>query len=296
MSEPGAPRDPWQPPYPPWQQPPRRVSPVVVVLVTGSIVVALVMVAAFLAYGYPGFLRPAPDKADAPPAPWTGSVTLASPTPTTTNVRIPGQRTPTAKRSKPLPDPQNCVYLPDKVASAPKPATPPPDGPQPSNGQVAVMFETSAGPIDLTLDRALAPCTVANFLSLAKQNFYTGTSCHRLAVGDGLQMLQCGDPKGDGTGGPGYTIPDETFPELSYGRGVLAMARTSEPNSGGSQFFMVFGDANIPADYTVFGTIGDAGLATIDKVARGGVDQSDQQPDGTGRPNVPVSFTRVDVH
>jgi len=134
---------------------------------------------------------------------------------------------------------------------------------------------------------------VNNFVSLIKQGFYTDTSCHRLGT-EGLQMLQCGDPTGTGSGGPGYTIPDQVFPELSYGRGILAMAKTSAPNSGGSQFFMVYGDAQLPPNYEVFGSITDAGLQVLDKVAKAGI--KNPGSDGTGAPNIEVKFTGVTVN
>ncbi|WP_328647257.1 peptidylprolyl isomerase [Amycolatopsis sp. NBC_00348] len=293
MSEPGPPYG-----YPQWQPPapPKKTSPAAVVLITGSVVVVVVMVLAFLAWGYPGFLRKPEGNADGvwfPTSPSSSQppATLASPS---ASAPLPGGRAPLPKRPRPLVDPITCAFTPAPGSPAPKPATPPPDGPAPSSGTVAVRLATSAGAIGLTLDRALAPCTVVNFLSLAKQGFYDGTSCHRLSVVDGLQMLQCGDPAGDGTGGPGYTIKDETFPELTYGRGILAMAKTSEPDSGGSQIFLVFGDTQIPPEYTVFGSIDDAGLAVLDKVAAAGVDTS--KPgigDGSGPPKTPVTFTAI---
>jgi peptidyl-prolyl cis-trans isomerase B (cyclophilin B) len=121
--------------------------------------------------------------------------------------------------------------------------------------------------------------------------------CHRLGT-EGLQMLQCGDPTAnggpqDGQGGPGYTMPDENFPQLTYGRGILAMAKTSAPNSGGSQFFMVYGDAQLSPDYSVFGSISDDGLKVLDKVARAGISNPGQ--DGTGPPAMQVKFTGVTV-
>ncbi|MEA5360054.1 peptidylprolyl isomerase [Amycolatopsis sp., V23-08] len=283
--------------YPQWQPPvpPKKTSPAAVVLITGSAVVVVVMAFAFLAWGYPGFLREPEAKSEIGiwPAP---SATLVSPVPTTTTPApppsSPGGRAELPKRTTPLADPITCAFTPAPGAPAPKKATPPPDGPAPSSGTVPALLATSAGAIGLTLDRALAPCTVVNFLSLARQGFYDGIACHRLSVADGLRMLQCGDPAGDGTGGPGYTIKDETFPELTYGRGVLAMAKTAEPDSGGSQFFLVFGETRIPPEYTVFGSIDDAGLAVLDKVAAAGVDPS--KPgigDGSGPPKTPVTIT-----
>jgi peptidyl-prolyl cis-trans isomerase B (cyclophilin B) len=299
MSEPGG--GPGQRPpygYPQWQPPvpPKKTSPAAVVLITASVVVVVVMAFAFLAWGYPGFLRGPEANADGgwfttSPSSSPPPATIASPT---ASAPPPGGRAAVPKRTTPLADPITCAFTPTPGSPAPKPATPPPDGPAPSSGTVPVRLATSAGEIGLTLDRALAPCTVVNFLSLAKQGFYDGTSCHRLSVTDGLRMLQCGDPVGDGTGGPGYTIKDETFPELTYGRGILAMAKTAEPDSGGSQFFLVFGDTRIPPEYTVFGSIDGAGLAVLDKVAAAGIDPS--RPgigDGSGPPKTPVTFTTI---
>lgn len=298
MSEPDGRPDPGQPyQYSPWQPPvpPKRSSATAIALVAGSAVVVVVMALAFLAWGYPGFLRK-PD-AQAGGVFWaatSSSPTSARATGPTTPAAIPGDRAPMPKRPKPLADPVTCAFTPDPGAPAPKKAALPPDGPAPSTGTAEVRLATSAGDIGLTLDRALAPCTVVNFLSLARQGFYDGTSCHRLSVQTGLQMLQCGDPVGDGTGGPGYTIRDEVFPELTYGRGVLAMAKTNEPDTGGSQFFLVFGDTRIPPEYTVFGSIDGPGLDVLDNVARAGIDQS--KPgigDGSGPPKVPVTLTHV---
>ncbi len=295
MSEPEHGQPPFQ--YPPWQPPvpPKRMSPAAVVLISGSAGVVILMVLAFLAWGYPGFLREADGHAlVAPGRSPVSSATVVPPPAPSTSVTLPSGRAPMPKRTKPLADPVTCAFTPDPGAPAPKKVALPPDGPAPSSGTAAVRLATTAGDIGLTLDRALAPCTVVNFLSLVRQGFYDGTSCHRLSVISGLQMLQCGDPVGDGTGGPGYTIRDEVFPELTYGRGVLAMAKTSAPDSGGSQFFLVFGEINIPPEYTVFGTIDDPGLETLDTIARAGTDPA--KPgigDGSGPPKLPVTLTHV---
>ena len=214
----------------------------------------------------------------------------------TSEVQIPTQRVTEAARPTPLPNPTKCDYPASTTQQAGKPATIPNGKNVPSTGTVNVTLKSTAGDIPVTLDRALAPCTVNSFLSLINQNFYTDTSCHRLGT-EGLQMLQCGDPTGSGMGGPGYTIPDENFPQLTYGRGILAMAKTSQPNSGGSQFFMVYGDAQLDPNYTVFGSISDAGLQVLDKVARDGVDPASaaQSQDGTGAPKTPVKFTGATV-
>ncbi|MGH3449812.1 MAG: peptidylprolyl isomerase [Haloechinothrix sp.] len=208
-------------------------------------------------------------------------------------IQIPTERAAVPERSTPLPDPQSCQYPAGQEEPA-KQVSPPKDGKVPSTGTVEVTFASSAGDIPMTLDRALAPCTVNSTLHLIEQGFYDNTECHRLGT-QGLQMLQCGDPSGTGSGGPGYTVPDEFFPELSYGRGILAMANTGQPNSGGSQFFMVFGQAELPPNYTVFGTISDAGLNVLDKIAHAGDDGSYEPSPGGGKPNTPVKISEVIV-
>jgi len=197
--------------------------------------------------------------------------------------------------------PGTCAYPSD--GSAAKQNTPPPTDGVSNEGTVSVAMTTSAGPIGLTLNRAEAPCTVNSFVSLAGQGYFDGTSCHRLTTGEGLKVLQCGDPTGTGTGGPGYTIPDEVPTTLApspsgqgtvtYPRGTLAMAKTAQPNSGGSQFFLVYADSTLPPEYTVFGTIDDAGLKTIDEVAAAGADDSNGA--GDGKPKTPVEIQTVTV-
>jgi peptidyl-prolyl cis-trans isomerase B (cyclophilin B) len=164
-----------------------------------------------------------------------------------------------------------------------------------ATGTVPVTMQTSAGAIGLTLDRALAPCTVSSFISLAQQGFYANSPCHRLVTNPGLLVLQCGDPTGSGAGGPGYTIPDEVFPQLTYGRGLVAMANTGQPDSGGSQFFLIYGQTQLPPQYTVFASISPTGLEVLDQIAKAGDDGSLEPSPGGGKPNQPVTITSVDV-
>ncbi|EQD40602.1 peptidyl-prolyl cis-trans isomerase cyclophilin type, partial [mine drainage metagenome] len=103
-----------------------------------------------------------------------------------------------------------------------------------------VQFQTTMGDIRIEVFRDKAPKTAENFIGLVKKGFYDGLSFHRVIPGF---MIQGGDPKGDGTGGPGYTIPDEFHRELRHdGPGVLSMANAG-PNTGGSQFFITLGPA-----------------------------------------------------
>lgn len=246
----------------------------IVAIIAAVVVVAGVVV--FLATrGSEGEPAAAPETQDAAP-----------------EMQIPTERVEPAKRAKPLPNPESCDYM-KSPEPASKKVTAPANGKVPSTGTVELTLSSSAGDIPVTLDRSLAPCTVNSFVHLAEAGFYDGSECHRLGT-EGLQMLQCGDPTASGTGGPGYTIKDENFKELVYGRGILAMAKTQAPDSGGSQFFMVYGDAPLPPDYTVFGTISDEGLSVLDKVAKGGI--AETGPDGTGKPSIPVKFTKATVN
>lgn len=161
------------------------------------------------------------------------------------------------------------------VLSAPDPASA-------EGRQWTGVMELNGGKMDVTLFGDKAPAAVASFLQLAETDFFAGTKCHRLTTG-GFDILQCGDPKGNGTGGPGYEFgPIENAPANNvYPRGTLAMARTSSPTSHGSQFFIVYGDTTIPSDaaggYTVFGEI-TGGLEVVEKVAEQGT--ANGQPDG----------------
>ena len=123
-------------------------------------------------------------------------------------------------------------------------------------------------PVGIELDGALAPQAVSSTISLAQSGFYDGLTCHRLTV-SGIFVLQCGDPAGNGTGGPGYSYgPVENAPaDNVYPAGTLAMARTGGDGfSNGSQFFIVYEDSTIPSDtaggYTVLGTV-TSGLDSI---------------------------------
>ncbi len=205
--------------------------------------------------------------------------------------------TPTAEAA-----PGTCAFTPTPNEPAAKPAPVPTVTTAPTSGTAAVNLETSSGPIPLTLDRATAPCTVESFLSLVNAGYYNDTPCHRLTTGEGLKVLQCGDPTGTGTGGPGYTIKDEPPTGLApdpsgqavvYPRGTVAMAKTAAPDSGGSQFFLVYADSTLPPEYTVFGTIDEAGLRTVDAVAQAGSDNANGP--GDGKPVTGVTITSAAV-
>jgi peptidyl-prolyl cis-trans isomerase B (cyclophilin B) len=177
----------------------------------------------------------------------------------------------------------NCQYpaSPDAAAKQVKPPTH--TGKIPTDpAQVSASMVTSQGNIGLMLANNESPCTVNSFASLIGQKYFNDTKCHRLTTSPDLGVLQCGDPKGDGTGGPGYQFaneyPTDQFPPndpkaqqpVLYPRGTLAMANAG-PGTNGSQFFMVYKDSQLPPQYTVFGTIQADGLTVLDKIAKAGV-------------------------
>lgn len=224
------------------------------------------------------------------------SSTSAAPTPSAAAL-------PTA-RAKTMPATVSCTYKPTPQQPASKKNTVPTGTDISTQGTVAVTMTTSAGTIPLTLDRAKAPCTVHGFVNLADQKYFDGTPCHRL-VTEGLKVLQCGDPTGKGTGGPGYSFANE-FPTdqfapkdpaaqkaAIYPKGTIAMAN-SGPDTNGSQFFLVYGDSPLPPQYTVFGTISEPGLKVLDAIAAKGITKgSGQGQPGDGAPATPVTITTM---
>jgi len=197
----------------------------------------------------------------------------------------------------------DCQY-PASQDKASKPVNPPRTGKVPTDpAQVSASMSTNQGNIGLQLDNAKSPCTVNSFASLAQQGFFNDTPCHRLTTSGGLSVLQCGDPTGQGTGGPGYQFANEyptnqfqpDDPKLqqpvTYPRGTLAMANAG-PGTNGSQFFLVYKDSQLPPNYTVFGTIDETGLATLDKIAAAGT--ADGGQDGKPKDDVQIKSILLD--
>lgn len=147
-------------------------------------------------------------------------------------------------------------------------------------------------PLGVELDGAAAPQAVASEVSLAQSGFYDGLSCHRLTT-QGISVLQCGDPSGDGTGGPGYSYgPIENAPaDDLYPAGTLAMARQGgNAESQGSQFFIVYADSTIPSDaaggYTVIGRV----TSGLDQLQSAVIDEGVTDGATDGAPAVPVTI------
>ena len=147
---------------------------------------------------------------------------------------------------------------------------------------------TNCGDFEITLDARQAPRTGGSFKSLADEGFYDGTTFHRIVAGF---VIQGGDPKGDGTGGPGYSVVEAPPPDLSYSKGVVAMAKTGTEADGtsGSQFFVVTAeDAQLPPQYALLGEV-TSGQEVVDKI---GVVETDP---ATEAPIEPVVIASVKV-
>ena len=133
----------------------------------------------------------------------------------------------------------------------------------------AIIDVEKYGVIEVELDRNVAPLTVDNFVNLANKGFYKGLTFHRIIKGF---MIQGGCPDGDGTGGPGYCIKGEFAANgvdnpLKHTRGVISMARAMDPNSAGSQFFIMHQDApHLDGQYAAFGKV-SKGIEVVDAIA-----------------------------
>jgi peptidyl-prolyl cis-trans isomerase B (cyclophilin B) len=152
-------------------------------------------------------------------------------------------------------------------------------------------FVTNCGNIVVATVGAKAPITITQLATLARGGYFNDSLCHRLTT-KGLYVLQCGDPTATGGGGPNFTYRDENLPAeglYNYPAGTVAMAN-SGPGTNGSQFFLVFADTTLGANYTIWGTI-TQGLDIVKAIAKAGVKGG--RADGT--PNQPISIKRVMV-
>jgi cyclophilin family peptidyl-prolyl cis-trans isomerase len=145
-----------------------------------------------------------------------------------------------------------------------------------------VSLATNCGPIDIQLDVRRAPHTTASFAYLVKRGFYDDLTFHRVAAGF---VIQGGDPNGDGSGGPGYTVVEPPPNGMRYTLGTVAMAKTgTEPSgSSGSQFFIVTAqDSSLPPQYALVGNV-VGGLAAVEAIAK-----LPTNPPEDGSPTTPV--------
>ena len=206
----------------------------------------------------------------------------------------------------------------------------------PNTGTANGTITTNSGPIGFELDRSKAPCNVETFVALMQAKYFDGTPCHREVANTAdpkagtsdLFVLQCGDPTATGSGGPSWTSPDEkpTFlkeaggsanpmqqtPNVVYPAGTIAVANanseanpmTGQPattNTGSSQFFLVYKETTLPANYAVIGKVDDAGLTVLQMIAKKGIVPKDgdpapkpgDKPVTDGKPKDPVDITTM---
>ena len=161
------------------------------------------------------------------------------------------------------------------------------------SNKASITFTTNQGEIVIETTPSLAPLTVNAIAALAQKNYFDKTICHRLTT-EGIFVLQCGDPTGTGTGGPGFNIPDENLPqptENNYPAGTVAMANAG-PGTSGSQFFLVYQDTTLGPDYTIWGSI-TSGLDILKTIASAGV--VDGGTDGAPVTGVTIESTKVTI-
>ena len=161
------------------------------------------------------------------------------------------------------------------------------------SNKATISFTTNQGEIVIETTPSLAPLTVNAIAALAQKNYFDKTICHRLTT-EGIYVLQCGDPTGTGTGGPGFNIPDENLPEAvenNYPAGTVAMANAG-PGTSGSQFFLVYQDTTLGPDYTIWGSI-TSGLDILKTIASAGVVGGGA--DGAPVTGVTIESTKVTI-
>jgi peptidyl-prolyl cis-trans isomerase B (cyclophilin B) len=159
--------------------------------------------------------------------------------------------------------------------------------------KTVITFQTNFGEIVIETQSSRAPRTVAAISKLAQENYFDNTICHRLTTED-IYVLQCGDPTGTGSGGPGFTLPDENLPqavENNYPAGTVAMANAG-PGTSGSQFFLVYQDTTLGPNYTIWGTL-ISGLDILQTIASAGV--VDGGTDGAPASAVTIESTKVTI-
>ncbi|HWU31490.1 MAG TPA: peptidylprolyl isomerase [Marmoricola sp.] len=186
-----------------------------------------------------------------------------------------------------------CVY---PVSAAPAAKTVHAPTPKPIDSVRQATLSTNQGTIEIALNTQTTPCTVNSFASLILQKYFNDTPCHRLTTAN-IYVLQCGDPSGSGSGGPGYEFKDElvkaakpkdcTAQGCVYPAGTVAMANAG-PGTNGSQFFLVYQDSPLAYSYTIFGHMSAESLAVVKKIASYGT--NNMNGDGDGGPNEQVTI------
>jgi cyclophilin family peptidyl-prolyl cis-trans isomerase len=195
----------------------------------------------------------------------------------------PGGTTAAASSATP-----HCTYVSNPPAAR-KVGLPPakPD----ATATYQATIATNRGNVVIDLLNSKAKCTVNSFVYLAAKKYFNNTKCLRLTTSSSVSVLQCGDPTGTGSGGPGYKFADENLAGATYPEGTVAMAN-SGPNTNGSQFFLVYKNSTEGPNYTPFGKI-VSGVGIIQSVAKKGSDNSNGP--GDGHPKESVVIERVTI-
>ena len=248
-----------------------------------ALVVALVgSFAAFLAF----------TGGDEPPLAATGATKPTGSTgPSGATSARPGSQTGTVQ-PEPGPDEVACGAEQPKTALRPKPQFSSPSEVVQRGRIYTAEIETSCGTIVVELRAAEVPETVNSFVFLAEQGYFDGQRFHRLDTS--IDVVQGGDPTGTGTGGPGYSIPDELTGDEVYEPGVLAMANAG-PNTGGSQFFFVTGPgaSGLPPNYTIFGRVIE-GLEVLELIQQLPIQDPDAAAQGDLSGQQPAKAVYID--
>jgi peptidyl-prolyl cis-trans isomerase B (cyclophilin B) len=249
----------------------RKLRTSTIVGVTACVVVALA-VGGFLVFSGGG--KPASASATPTPSPSTPASATAAASPSAA-----------AAVAEPA---RHCSYTQNGTAAR-NVGFPPATPDYKSAYQASIV--TNRGTVVIDLLNSKATCTVNSFVYLAAKKYFSGTTCHRLTT-SGIFVLQCGDPTGTGSGGPGYKFANENLSGARYTAGTVAMANAG-PGTNGSQFFLVYRNSlSLPASYTPFGTV-VKGLGIVQNVAKAGTDNANSP--GDGHPKEKVIIYRVTI-
>jgi peptidyl-prolyl cis-trans isomerase B (cyclophilin B) len=248
----------------------RRSRQITMISVVCLVVVGL-GVGGFFLFSQPGTTSNAAASASASPS----STAAATPTPSAT----PALAKEPAK---------TCSY-PTSGTAARKVSKPPakPDW----RASYQATIHTNRGDVVIDLLNSKATCTVNSFVSLADQKYFNKTDCHRLTTVSPLYVLQCGDPTGTGSGGPGYKFNDENLTGAKYTAGTVAMANAGA-DTNGSQFFLVYKNSTLSPNYTPFGKV-VKGFGIIQNVAKAGSDNANGTGDGHPKEKVEIESVTI---
>jgi len=226
----------------------------------------------------------------------------SKPTAKASSTASPSASTSAAAVAEPA---HHCTYTSGGLAA--KKVSVPPAAPDYSSSYTATI-NTNLGKIGINLLNSKATCTVNSFVHLASAGFWNNSQCHRVTTTGGLYVLQCGDPYAKatakltcaqrtgspGTGGPGYEFASENLKGATYNAGTIAMANSGGSATNGSQFFLVYKNSSLPAQYTPFATI-TSGMDILQKVAKAGTTCNYSGP-GDGAPKEKVIIDSVTIH